>query len=222
MSLPEKFKRVWNDPVGSQLITAGILAGITGLALFIKPVRDWAIGDLGNISRLQVLGWFGLGLVVGGIGCYLLLRSRFSVAQAQDSKLQQFREIIVEDRTLGLEWRIKRNPVEWADDHQVKSYGGGWRESVLAGPYHLAKGCGGQLKEVWDSAREGMVVESECPICHQSTFRLRITRLDELRLATLSELQRMHRNGKKLSGLIVLEKPEYWPILRPKVDSLSG
>lgn len=60
-------KRIWNDTVWSQVIAWSITGIIAVIVLALLPsVQAWLFERLDGISRLQVVGWFVLGVTLGG------------------------------------------------------------------------------------------------------------------------------------------------------------
>lgn len=232
-------QRVWKDPVWSKVIANSIWWVPGAIYLIFPAVRTWAAQDLGNISRIQVILWFALGVTLGIVVAYLFLGPGFkkratlqeqvgaAERQIQDDKVtteprkveaakpEPFKDIRVEDRVLHLEWHIKMDPTKWINDHEIKESTPAWRQSILAGPYHLAKDCGTEMARRWSQHYQGYEVLNDCPACRVRTFGPSAVRHDVLRSETISEIQRMFRNGTELTSPIVLAKPPYWHSLKP-------
>lgn len=71
-------RSAWRDPVGLQVI-AWALIGLLGLlgywlSTLVPPARAWVFETLDRVTRAHLIGWFALGVAVGGALGVLIYR----------------------------------------------------------------------------------------------------------------------------------------------------
>lgn len=216
-------RAAWKDPVGSKVIAAAILLASSTIS---APVRRWVFEGLGNISRAQVIVWFFFGVVFGAAICYASMRRRLP-KQADRKRTEdarkttmpaaapRFSPITVLDQTLGIEWEIRKAPLEWIEDHKLRQHSPVLHEAILAGPFHSVSGCKADLSETeWEEGTPKLM--QWCAGCDGAVYRSsEQASIRAIREQTLTELQRMARNGARIEGTVVLERPEYWKWMKP-------
>jgi len=158
-----------------------------------------------------MLGLLIMGSIVGVWRLSIAFAGSFTHSHARP-----FRPVVVQDLQCGIEWLIQVHPKHWAEVESSR-FGPEAVRDILIGPFHLTNGCHHEvqlLKAPRDFGPD--VLRPFCPRCEdpeditgpeepadQETER-------DVRFEAIKELQRMHRAGTRLTGEVVLEKPQYW------------
>lgn len=166
-------------------------------------------------SGHQTSGWMlGILIICSAIG--LALSATLARRLARHSRARPFRPVVVQDREYGVEWRIQDNPKHWADIESSR-FGPEAIRQILVGPFHLTNECHQEarlLKVPRDLGPD--VLRLFCPRCEDpediigSEEPADEETVRSVRFEAVKELQRMHRAGARLTGTVVLEKPQYW------------
>lgn len=224
--------KIWHDPVWSKVIASVILAALATAAAFAPSTRRWATESLGDISRLQVIGWFALGVALGGIAVVLALRT-FSQMRSTDSGVQaseggpagvsghrsgsapqreiSFPGLEVIDEKHDLQWLVRVDPQRWLN----RGPGHVSDEGTIDGPFHADRECMQRLSVRYLPHSHIGVIEPRCPRCGKQLFHGGLPELRQAKIDLLEELRRLHRRGKAMSGPISIEHAGYWSSIEP-------
>jgi hypothetical protein len=188
------------------LMSSGTGAAIFGVvvSLLKRPItfQGWAVAAIIGVAVACVVA----------IG--VLARLTFRAHRKLRDLEAKFQPVTVEDREMHLEWRLLDNPRNWVN-LTIKEIPPELLRKILTGPYHLRDGCREELNFVLEPQKfEGDNYRPICPRCDFGEDVIESVAKEEdlyrIRRLTLRELQRMSRNGAKLSGVVVLEQPLYW------------
>lgn len=205
------FRKIWNDPVWSKTIATAIVALIAAspAVIYRNAILAWLQRD--HQTGGWILGILILGSAVGVCRLSATFACRFRLSHARP-----FRPVVVQDRQCGIEWRIQDHPKNWAEIDSSR-FGPEAVRAILVGPFHLTNGCHHEvqlLKAPRDLGPD--VLRPFCPRCEDSEDIIGPEEsadqetVGEVRFQAIKELQRMYRAGRRLTGTVVLEKPQYW------------
>jgi hypothetical protein len=201
---------MWSQ-VMAGLIIAAILAVLAAVFAGIwPPFHKWLFLTI-PVDRLQISLWMALALIAGGVMGMVAARPR---DQAMESTANaRFRPVAVEDHEYEMEWQLREDPKNWVHLN-LREQTPYFVKQILAGPYHLKKGCRNDLYfQMPEDRFEGPKFRALCPRCDYGNDEFdppaEQADLNRLRTMALGELQRLHRNGVDLTNTVTLEQPHY-------------
>lgn len=245
---PKRLLRWLGDRLGDKLLDRVIESAVT--VGFLAVALTWLKKQWACIQQPQcgVPGWLYGTLIAVSLaataiaicfarGWYRARHKLRTLDEAQPRTISapaapRFHAIEVEDKRLHLRWFIRRPPSEWLNWRDI-ARSVNWRavQQVLDGPFHAFPECNAPLTEIPQSGALAELIEQSpyfddrCGHCGERIFRtggplqLKVA-VWQVRAQALEELQRMERNGTKLSEHearqgIVLQNPGYWKSMLP-------
>lgn len=176
----------WNSlDVGQQTV-----AGIAATLIAGTIIGVW--------NRLRIRKWWHR------------LRARRATSKAPQP-LPGFVPFTVREPSHSVEWRIQTDPTGWQDMH-AETFGPAYVRQVITGPFHLKDNCQADVRFLDVPQTHYTMLDTWCPRCDPEFVPgepVNEERMQGIRMAVLTELQRLHRKGLKLEGTITLENPVY-------------
>ncbi len=215
------YRKIWNDPVGSQVIAAGILTlSAFVLGLILPTVRSWALESLGDISRIQVIGWTAIGFLTGVAFSVFIARygkptagrndaasgEAPAVPASENSASSEFVPYQVADIRHGLAWHVKKPPSVWLDR---LPYGVSTND-VIDGPFHSKPDCAERAATRYAAHGNSLIIDDRCPRCGDRLYRGGVLVMKDAKTAVIEELRRLARLGEDVDGPRVLQHVGYW------------
>lgn len=198
-----------------------LAAGALAVAV-IPSLRDWSLESIGETTRLELIAWFGLGIVLGGVPGAIFA---FNAAKSRSPDIPEadltppasdtpFEPLRVTDELHSLLWFVKMDPVLWLDDIPYPHN----RDDVIDGPFHLNPSCLARLGTLYHGG--DLVAERGCSRCKTLLYTRDFLDVAKAKDDVIEEIRRLWRVGQ-VEFPLALQHVGYWRTIQPPAKTAT-